>query len=101
MARGMRRSSGPANGPGLSYCRNSRLRLVKLTRVRLASQIAFFALFLFLLLRTEFRGTFQSASADIRLPYPVHLFFQIDPLAALTNALASRALYRGLLWSLL
>ena len=37
---------------------------------------------------------------DIRLPYPVRLFFELDPLAGLSNALASHALYRGLLWSL-
>src|ERR1019366_7906025 len=31
----------------------------------------------------------------------VRLFFELDPLAALSNALATHALYRGLLWSLL
>jgi polyferredoxin len=33
--------------------------------------------------------------------WPVRLFFELDPLAALSNALAAHALYRGLLWSLL
>jgi polyferredoxin len=60
----------------------------------------FFALFLFLLLRTEFRGTLHAAGTDIRLPYPIHFFFHIDPLAALANALSTRTLYQGLLWSL-
>jgi polyferredoxin len=72
----------------------------KPTRLRLYSQIFFFALFLFLLLRTEFRGSFTSSGSEIRLPDPVGLFFRIDPLVAVSNALASRALYKGLLWSL-
>jgi polyferredoxin len=33
--------------------------------------------------------------------WPVRLFFELDPLAALSNALATHALYRGLVWSLL
>ena len=77
------------------------MRSIKLTRLRLLSQIGFFALFLFLLLRTEFRGSFHTASIDIRLPYPVNLFFRLDPLVSISNALSTHALYRGLLWSLL
>ena len=73
---------------------------LKPTRVRWLSQIIFFSLFLFLLLRTEFRGSLHAGGSDIRLPYPVQLFFQFDPLVALSNALSSRALYHGLLWSL-
>ena len=76
------------------------MRFVKLTTWRLLSQIVFFAFFLFLLLRTEFRGTLQAAGADIRLPYPIRFFFHIDPLVALANALSTRVLYQGLLWSL-
>jgi len=71
------------------------------TRLRWLSQVIFFLLFMFLLLRTEFRGSLHSANSDIRLPYPVNLFFRLDPLVAVSNALASRALYHGLLWSLL
>jgi polyferredoxin len=77
------------------------LRFVKPTRLRWLSQIIFFLLFLFLLVRTEFRGSLHAGASDIRLPYPVNLFFRLDPLVALANALASRALYHGLLWSLL
>ena len=73
---------------------------LKPTRWRWLSQIIFFSLFLFLLLRTEFRGSLHAGGSDVRLPYPVQLFFQFDPLVALSNALASRALYHGLLWSL-
>ncbi|MFZ0862953.1 MAG: 4Fe-4S binding protein [Candidatus Sulfotelmatobacter sp.] len=73
------------------------MRLVKPTKLRLFSQIIFFLLFLFLLLRTEFRGSLAASGGEIRLPYPVGLFFQFDPLVAISNALASHALYRGLL----
>jgi polyferredoxin len=73
---------------------------LKPTRWRWLSQIIFFSLFLFLLLRTEFRGSLHTGGSEIRLPYPVQLFFQFDPLVTLSNALSSRALYRGLLWSL-
>ncbi len=38
--------------------------------------------------------------ATWRSPYPVRLFFQIDPLVAVSNALATHSLYHGLLWSL-
>ena len=72
----------------------------KPTRLRCLSQIVFFSLFLFLLLRTEFRGSVHVGGSEVRLPYPVQLFFQLDPLVGLSNALSSRALYHGLLWSL-
>jgi polyferredoxin len=65
------------------------------------SQIVFFLFFLLLLLRTEYRGPAHGSGGEIRLPYPVRLFFELDPLVGLSNALASHALYRGLLWSLL
>jgi len=77
------------------------VRSIKLTRLRLLSQVGFFALFLFLLLRTEFRGSLHTTGSDIRLPYPVNLFFRLDPLVAVSNALSTHTLYRGLLWSLL
>ena len=77
------------------------MRFLKPTRLRLYSQIFFFALFLLLLLRTEFRGSLSSSAHEIRLPYPVGLFFRLDPLVAISNALASHALYKGLLVSLI
>jgi len=73
------------------------VRLPKPTRLRLYSQIFFFALFLILLLRTEFHGSFRNSASEIRIPYTVGLFFQLDPLVALSNAVAGHALYRGLL----
>jgi polyferredoxin len=77
------------------------VRLPKPTRLRLYSQVCFFALFLILLLRTEFHGSFRNSASEIRIPYPVGLFFQLDPLVGLSNALAGHAVYRGLLWCLL
>jgi polyferredoxin len=77
------------------------VRLPKPTRLRLYSQIVFFTLFLWLLLRTEFQGSLRNSASEIRLPYPVGLFFQLDPLVGLSNALAGHSLYRGLLWCLL
>lgn len=76
------------------------MRPPKPTELRILSQIVFFFLFLFLLLRTEFRGSLTASASEIRLPYPVSLFFQFDPLVAISNALSSHALYRGMLWSL-
>lgn len=70
------------------------------TRLRTFSQAFFLFVFLLLLLRTDFRASPLASPDDLRLTSPVALFFQIDPLVALSNALASRALYRGLLWSL-
>jgi polyferredoxin len=72
-----------------------------LPKLRRASQIFFFGLFLVHLFGTEFRGSLKAVSGDIRLPLPYPtIFLQSDPLVAVSNALASRALYRGLLWSL-
>ncbi len=51
--------------------------------LRRISQSLFFVLFVFLLLRTEYRGY------DI-IQYPVNTFFQLDPLLGLTTLLALR-----------
>jgi polyferredoxin len=72
-----------------------------LRKLRLASQIFFLALFFFLLFQTEFRGSFKSLESQIRLTYPVSIFLQADPLVSVLNALSTRALYQGLLWSLI
>ena len=66
---------------------------------RRISQIFFLLLFVALLIFTSLRPT-PGATADIHLHAPVRLFFEWDPLVAVANALASHALYRGLLWSL-
>jgi polyferredoxin len=72
----------------------------KLPRLRRISQIFFLLLFLGLLLFTSM-SVFVNGATEIKLRAPVSLFFEWDPLVALVNALASHALYRGLLWSLL
>jgi len=60
---------------------------------RRISQGLFFALFLFLLVMTEYKGT-----DEIR--YPVKVFFDFDPLVALTTFLAAHSVPKMLLWSL-
>src|ERR1017187_5335562 len=55
-----------------------------LPRLRRLSQTLFLGLFLVLLYKTGSSGT----------------FLKTDPLIAIANALATHALYRGLLWSL-
>ncbi|HEX4283455.1 MAG TPA: 4Fe-4S dicluster domain-containing protein [Terracidiphilus sp.] len=71
----------------------------KLPAFRRASQILFLLLFLALLILTSLRPS--SSTGEIHMRAPVRLFFEWDPLVALTNALAGHALYRGLVWSLL
>jgi polyferredoxin len=71
-----------------------------IARLRRFSQVLFLALFLFLLFKTEFRGPLRTAQGELRLPYPVGIFLEADPLVAAVNALSTGALYRGLLWSL-
>ena len=65
---------------------------------RRRSQIFFLLLFLALLAFTSLRGL--PGGTDLHLRAPVRLFFEWDPLVAIANALATHALYRGLLWSL-
>jgi polyferredoxin len=71
-----------------------------LRRLRLASQVFFFALFVFLLIRTEFPGAIRSAALDVRIPWPVGWFLEADPLVALATALSTGTLYRNLLWAI-
>ena len=67
---------------------------------RRISQIFFLLVFIALLIFTSLRPS-SGGSGDIHLRAPVRLFFEWDPLIAVANAIASHALYRGLLWSLL
>jgi len=73
---------------------NAQTGMSKLRRGRIASQILFFTLFLFLLSRTEYHGR------DI-IAYPVRIFLEIDPLIFLTTWISSRILVPALLWSLI
>lgn len=71
----------------------------RLPLIRRISQILFLGLFVWLLVFTSLRPT-PGATGDIQMRAPVRLFFEIDPLVAVTNALASHSLYRGLLLAL-
>ena len=69
--------------------------------LRRASQIVFFAIFFWLILKTNFQPHFDSSgTGDIHLPYPVSIALEFDPLAALGTLLSSGTVYKGLLWSL-
>ena len=72
----------------------------RLPLFRRISQVFFLFLFLGLLIFTSLRAT-PGAGSDIHMRAPVRLFFEWDPLAAIANALATHALYRGLFWSLI
>lgn len=74
---------------------NSRLPLF-----RRVSQIFFLLAFLALLVLTTMRPA-ASSSSDIHMRGPVRMFFIIDPLVAISNALATHSLYRGLIFSLI
>ena len=71
----------------------------RLPRWRRLSQVFFLFLFLALLIFTSLRPM-PGTTSDIHLWAPVRLFFEWDPLVAVANAIASHALYRGLLWCL-
>jgi polyferredoxin len=72
----------------------------RLSRLRRVSQIVFLAAFFLLLFKSEFTGSFRGSSGQVRLPWPVSLFLEADPLAAVTIAISTHTLYRGLWWSL-
>jgi polyferredoxin len=72
----------------------------RLPLLRRISQIFFLLLFLALLVLAAMRPA-SGTTAEIHMRTPVRLFFQLDPLVALTNVFATHALFRGLLWSLL
>jgi polyferredoxin len=71
-----------------------------LPRLRRLSQIVFLSLFVLHVCSTEYRDSFGVGTVETRLPFPVRLLLDFDPLLAISNALATRALYQGLLWSL-
>ena len=65
---------------------------MRITKVRLISQIFFFGLFLFLGVVTEFSHL---------KGYPVSIFLEVDPLVAIAIAITTHSLYHGLIWSLI
>ncbi|MEW5795164.1 MAG: 4Fe-4S binding protein [Candidatus Zixiibacteriota bacterium] len=69
--------------------------------LRRVSQVVFFLIFFWLVLKTTFEVTFTPGeAAEIRLPYPVSIALEFDPLAALMTLLASGTIYKGMLWAL-
>jgi len=69
--------------------------------MRRVSQVLFFVIFFWLILKTSFEVSFNPADAnEIILPYPVSIALQFDPLVALATLLATGTIYKGLLWSL-
>jgi polyferredoxin len=68
----------------------------KLRWLRRTSQGIFLLAFFDLLLRTEFRGSVRLVGEATHLSFPMQLFFDLDPLVALANLLATHHLYRGL-----
>lgn len=77
-----------------------RLSQSSLARVRRVSQAVFLGAFLWLLFKAEFTGSFRGAAGQVRLPWPVSIFLEADPLAAVATAISTHTLYRGLWWSL-
>jgi len=69
---------------------------------RRVCQTLFFLLFVWLLLATFYHGVVDEGGvAGDTIPYPVSIFLQFDPLAALATLLAAGSLYEDLLWSLI
>jgi len=77
-------------------------RSIRILRwARRITQATTLGLFLFFLTQTTYRGSFNDAAdMPVRLPFPVELFFLINPYAALVTLLTSHTVYRGLLWAL-
>ena len=66
----------------------------RLKRARIISQSVFFALFVFLLSRTEYRDK------DV-ISYPVKVFLELDPLISISTFLSSHTVAAGMLLSLI
>ena len=64
---------------------------MNITKTRLAFQVFFVGLFLFLAFVTAF---------DRLKGFPVSLFLELDPLVGIGTSLTTHSLYRGLLWAL-
>ena len=86
----------------------SSLKGRNLVWMRRFSQLFFLLLFLYLLVQTEFRASFEDgglaatpADGAVHLDKPVSIFLQTDPLVAVSTTLAGHSLYTGLVWALL
>jgi polyferredoxin len=73
---------------------------VALKWARRFTQVFCFALFMYFLFQTGFRGSFAArADAPVRLPLPVEAFLLTDPFVGAMTVLSTHTVYRGLLWS--
>jgi polyferredoxin len=63
-------------------------------------QTGSFALFMYFLFQTGFRGSFGSADSRVRLPFSVEAFLLADPFVAAMTLLSTRTVYQGLAWSI-
>ena len=63
------------------------IRIVR--NIRRVSQVLFFIIFFWLILKTSFEVAFGGAANDIQLPYPVSIFLQFDPLTSISTVLGS------------
>ncbi|MEW5925021.1 MAG: 4Fe-4S binding protein, partial [Candidatus Zixiibacteriota bacterium] len=69
--------------------------------LRRISQIVFFGIFFWLILKTNFDININPGpGGETFLPYPVSIALQFDPLTALATLLATGTIFKGLIWSL-
>jgi polyferredoxin len=79
----------------------ARVGIRTLKWARRFAQVFFFALFMYFLFQTGFRGSFAAkADSVVRLPLPVEGYLLADPFVAAMTVLSTHTVYRGLLWSL-
>ncbi|HOD66024.1 MAG TPA: 4Fe-4S binding protein [candidate division Zixibacteria bacterium] len=77
------------------------MTIAAVRHLRRASQALFFAAFFWLILKTTFEADFRATGGgEIRLPYPVSIGLELDPLVGLANLLANGTVYSGLLLGL-
>ncbi len=69
--------------------------------IRRVSQVLFFLIFFWLILKTNFEVNFNPDNlSEVILPYPVSIALEFSPLVALATLLANGTVFKGLLWSL-
>lgn len=70
--------------------------------LRRLSQSFFLLIFFWLIIKTTFEVAFDPSNlSEIKLPYPVSIALEFDPLTALMTLLSNGTIHKGLLWSLL
>jgi polyferredoxin len=78
------------------------MTIKKVIYLRRISQVLFFLIFFWLILKTNFGVNLNPSNLnEIRLPYPVSIALDFDPLTALGTLLSGWTLYKDLLWSLI